>query len=90
MKYCVTTLMNNICTLLIHIADWSLHSWLYVYVYTCIQSTAINYPSTYCTGPDMQIINHVPMEKARDKKGFGNRTENGVVYELNVTIVYIK
>ncbi len=34
----------------------------------------------------MQIINHVPMEKERDKKGFGNRTENGVVYELNVTI----
>jgi hypothetical protein len=46
--------------------------------------------SFYCTGPDMQIINHVPMEKERDKKGFGNRTENGVVYELNVTNVYIK
>jgi hypothetical protein len=30
------------------------------------------------------------MEKKGDKKGFGNRTENGVVYELNVTIVYIK
>jgi hypothetical protein len=46
-KYCVTILVNNICTLLIHIADWSLHSWLHnTYVYTCIQSTAINYPST--------------------------------------------
>ena len=60
-KYCVTILVNNICTLLIHIADWSLHSWLHnTYVYIHVYSNKLSF---YCTGPDMQIINHVPMSE---------------------------